>query len=60
MNQKIADYLKAKEYTDRVTPCNEIQQITYDRYEKIVNEFERNLPEGSEFAILRLSKLQIK
>ena len=47
MNQKLADYIRAKEYTDRVNPCNDIQHETYNRYEKTVNEFENNLPEGS-------------
>ena len=47
MNQKLADYIRAKEYTDRVKPENNIQELTYEIYEKIVNEFESKLPKGS-------------
>ena len=47
MSNKLKDYVKAKEYCDRVNPENEIQQQTYDRCEAIIKQFEDALPIGS-------------
>ena len=47
MATTLKDYVKAKEYCNRVNPENEIQQQTYDRYEFIIKQFEDGLPVGS-------------